>query len=234
MWITGVRANWWRFALGAAGLAVAALAPDSSAFGVLPVLLWCVLARTRRTGLVVGFVLLVLQVWFVVPRGLGWSGPWVPSALDGFWLYPVLTAVVSSAGLLVERRWLAGVVWLAALAGLGFLSAAFVVVVVYEGAAPRDEGVLPGPPGLRVAEVDGWCGSGHGANCARVLEATGERAHEVMRAHLVSHGYTAAKQLDTDERLCRRTGLVSVQEVCADLKDLSATGVRVTWYVNRS
>jgi hypothetical protein len=234
VWITDVRANWWRFALGAAGLVIGALAPDSSVFGVLPILLWCVLARTRTTGIVVGLVLLALLTWFVVPRGLGLSGPWVPSALDAFWLYPVLTGVVSSAGLLVERRLLAGVVWLAALAGLGFLSAAFVVVVVYEGAAPRDEGVLPGPAGLRVQEADGWCGSGHGANCARVLEATGERAHEVMRAHLVSHGYTSATPFNADERLCRKTGLVSVQEVCADLKDLSATGVRVTWYVNRT
>lgn len=229
-----MRANWWRFALGAAGLIVTALAPDSSVFGVLPILLWCVLARTPRTGLAVGLVLLALQAWFVVPRGLGWSGPWVPSAMDGLWLYPVLTAVVSSAGLLADRRWLVGVAWLAALVGLGFLSAAFVVVVDYEGTAPRDEGVVPGPAGLRVEERGGWCGSGHGANCARVLMATGERAHEVMRAHLMSRGYTSAKPFNSDERLCRRTGLVSVQEVCADLKDLSATGVRVTWYVNRA
>jgi hypothetical protein len=216
--------------LGAAGLAVGAIAPDSSVFGLFPILLWCVLARTRRTGLVVGVVLLALLAWFVVPRGLGWSGPWVPSALEGFWLYPVFAAVVCLAGVLVERRRPAGVPWLLALVGVGLLGSAF-LVVFDEGAKPHDEGVLPGPPELRVVEGDGWCGSG---NCSRELDVTGDRAHEVMRAHLTSRGYAPARPLDGDERLCRRTGLVSAREVCAELKDLSATGLRVTWYVNRT
>ncbi|MET9626902.1 hypothetical protein ABZX92_05510 [Lentzea sp. NPDC006480] len=232
MWITGLRAHWWRFALGAAGLAVSFA--DASLYLALPILLWCALARTVRTGLVVGLVLLALQAWFVVPRGLGWSGPWVPAAMEGFWLYPLLTGVVCSVSLLVDGRWLVGVVWLAAVVGLGLLGTAVAVLDEHEGAAPGDEGVLPGPSGLRLSHAEMWCGSGHGANCARQVEATGERAHEVMRTHLASHGYTSAKSLsNNEERVCRSTGLVFGREVCAELKDLSATAVKVTWYVNR-
>lgn len=207
-----------------------AFAADASVFVLLPILLWCALARTIRTGLVVGLVLLALQAWFVVPRGLGWSGRWVPTAMEGLWLFPVVTGVVCLAGLLVERREPTGVAWLLALAGLGFLGAAF-LFVFDDGAGPRDEGVLPGPAELRLVEGEGHCGSG---NCARIAEATGGRAHEVMRAHLMSRGYAPASPLSGDERLCRRTGLVSAREVCAELKDLSATGLRITWYVNRT
>lgn len=223
-----MKTHWWRFALAAAGLVVGASFADAGLFLYVPVLLWCVLARTARTGLLAGVVLLALQVWFVVPRGLGWSGPWVPTAMEGFWLYPLLTAVVCVAGLLVDGRFVVGVVWLAAVVGVGLLGLAVAVLDEYEGAAPGDEDVLPVPAGLRLGKVDMMCGSGHGANCWRQFEATGERAHEVMRAHLESHDYTSA-----NERFCRSTGLVSVREVCAELKDVSATAVKVTWYVNR-
>jgi len=82
---------------------------------------------------------------------------------------------------------------------------------------------------LRVVEGPGGCGSG---GCWRDLDATGDRAHEVMRAHLDSRGYAPASPLSSgDERMCHRTGLVATHEVCAELKDVSG-GVRVTWYVN--
>lgn len=182
----------------------------------------------RRTRAVVGLIVLALVVWFVVPRSLGWTGAWVPSLVEMFWLLPLLVAVVCGSVLAARGR-PAGLPGLAALVVAGFAAAGFVALMTME-APPGDEGVLPGPAGLRVVEGDGYCGSG---GCSRDLDATGEHAHEVMRAHLDSHGYTAARPLgDGEERLCRRTGLVGVREVCAELKDLSPSGVRVTWYVN--
>ncbi|HUQ59114.1 hypothetical protein [Lentzea sp.] len=185
-------------------------------------------ARARhRSAVVVGVVVLALVAWFVVPRALGWSGRWVPSFVETFWLLPLLVAAVCGARLVVMGR-LPGLLALSAMVVCGLVVAGVVAVVQME-APPGDEGVLPGPQGLRVVEGDGWCGSG---GCSRDADAAGDRAHEMMRAHLASHGYTAARPLYGDERMCRRTGLVAVREVCAELKDVSVTSVHVTWYVN--
>jgi hypothetical protein len=177
---------------------------------------------------VVAVTVLVLVAWFVVPRGLDWSGPWVPSFIEVFWLLPLLVSIVCGAGLLVEQRTV-GVLVLPVFVVAGFVAAGYVGIMRME-APPGDEGVVPGPPGLQVVEGDGGCGSG---NCWRVLDATGDHAHDVMRAHLVSRGYAAAKPLSSgDERMCRQNGLVATHEVCAELRDLMPAGLRVTWYVN--
>lgn len=184
--------------------------------------------RHRRNRPVIALTVLLLVVWFVVPRALDWSGPWVPSFVEAFWLLPLLVAVVLGAGLLVEQR-TAWVLVLPVPVIAGFLVAAFVALMRME-APPGDEGVVPGPAGLKVVEDHIGCGSG---GCWRELDATGDRAHEVMRAYLDSHGYTPATSLTSgDERMCRRTGLVAVHEVCAELKDKVAGSVHVIWYVN--
>lgn len=183
--------------------------------------------RTAQRRVIVALAALALVIWFAVPRGLGWSGPWVPSYVETFWLLPLLVSIVLGAGLLVEGRTVV-VLLLPILVVGGFVAGAFVAVMRME-APPGDEGVLPGPAGLRVVEDNVACGSG---GCWRQLDATGDRAHDVMRAHLDSQGYTPASSLSGGERLCRRTGLVATHEVCAELKDASADGVRLTWYVN--
>lgn len=170
--------------------------------------------------------MLLLVLWFVVPRALDWSGPWVPSFVETFWLLPLLVSIVLGVGFLVQGRTVA-VLLLPILVVGGFVAGGFVALMRME-APPGDEGVVPGPPGLRVVEDGIQCGSG---GCWRELDATGDRAHDVMRAHLVAHGYAPARPLSGSERLCRRTGLVATHEVCAELKDV-AGGVHVTWYVN--
>ncbi|WP_439658124.1 hypothetical protein ACSHWB_37875 [Lentzea sp. HUAS TT2] len=219
-----VRLHWWRAALLVAAVVVGTfpwtVAP-SGLFGVVPILIWCFLARSPRAGVVVGLILLTVLVWFVVPRGLGWSGSLVPSEVEVYWLYPVIAAVVCLPALTKVGS---GVVGLVAMVMTGFLAAAVVLLGQLE-AKPGDEAVLPAPAGLRVAEGSGYCGSG---NCSREVVATGDRAPEVMRAHLESHGFTAR----TPVRMCRATGLVFTHEVCAESKTISADAVKVTWYVN--
>ncbi|WP_030475190.1 hypothetical protein [Lentzea albidocapillata] len=217
-------AHWWRIMPFVAGLSVSVLASGISLFGMVPIVLWCLLARTWRTGLAVGMTLAALHVWFVVPRQLGWSGPWVPSYVERFWLYALVTAFVCAVGLAVQRRLLAGAGWLFAMVGMGFFITGVVLFDELE-AKPRDEGVLPGPPGLQVVEGPGYCGSG---NCSREVTMTGDRAPEVVRGHLESRGYTAR----TPERMCREVGVVFTHEVCAEPKTISADTVEVTWYVN--
>lgn len=230
MWINERREYPWRGVLIVLAILVVGMSWDIGVFGLFPILLWCILARSWRTGVVVGLVLLSLAAWFVVPRRLGWSGPWVPSALEVYWLYPVIAAVVCAAGLLVERRTIAGLVWLLPMVGLGFLAAVLDVVWVH-GDKPGSEGVLPEPPGIEIVEGAGHCGSG---NCAREVEATGDRAPEVMRAHLAARGFSPSLPLNSDERVCRVIGLAMRHEVCAELRDTGANSVRVLWYVNRN
>lgn len=173
-----------------------------------------------RTRVIVGLIVVALVVWFVVPRGLDWSGPWVPSFTETFWLLPLLVSIVLGAGCLMEGRTVV-VLLLPFLVVGGFVAGGLVAIMRME-APPGDEGVLPGPPGLRISKAEVACGSG---GCWRQFDATGDRAHEVMRAHLASHGYRG-----DDRKLCRRTGLVAAHEVCAELKDVAA-GVHITWYV---
>lgn len=222
-----LRVRWWHGVLAFVGLAVLVWS-GASIFGLWPVVVWCVLARTRLTGLIVGTVLLGLLSWFVLPGKLGWSGPWVPSGMELFWLYPVLAAVVCLTGVLVERRRPAGFKPLLTMVAFGWLGAAFFLVTNLEG-KPGSEGVLPEPAGLQVVEGPGSCGSG---NCAREITATGDRPLEAMRAHLASRGFSAAEPLGGNERMCRERGLVVTDEVCAELRQLLPGGVQVTWYVN--
>lgn len=220
----------WRLVLVIVSMLVSVPSRDTNLFGLFPILLWCFLARSWRTGAVVGLVLLALLTWFVVPRGLGWSGPWVPSALEVYWLYPMIAAVVCEVGVLVERRTIAGLGWLIPMVALGF-AAAVLDVVWTHGDKPGSEGVLPEPPGIEVVAGAGHCGSG---NCAREVEATGDRAPEVMRAHLAGRGFSPSRPLNSDERVCRVIGLVERHEVCAELRVTGANSVRVLWYVNRN
>jgi hypothetical protein len=224
-----LKMSWWRIVPLVPGVIIGAWgSPTLFVFG--PLVLWCVwLARTRWTGLVVGLILLALLVWFVVPVRLSWPGPWVPAPLELFWLYSVLAAVVCGVGVLVERRWPPGVWVLLVIVAFGFVGALVLWFDRLES-KPKDEGVLPAPSGVKVVEGGGWCGSG---NCARELEVTGDRATEVMRAHLMSRGFSAASSLDGDERMCRTTGLVMTHKVCAELERPTGNSVRVAWYVNR-
>ncbi|MDX8055405.1 hypothetical protein SK571_39035 [Lentzea sp. BCCO 10_0798] len=217
--------HWWRIVPFVAGLSVSVVASGISLFGMVPIVLWCALARTWRTGFAVGMTLVALHAWFVVPRQLGWSGPLVPSYAERFWLYALVTAFICAVGLAVESRLVAGVGWLVAMVGVGFFITVVVLLDELE-AKPRDEGVLPGPPGLEVAEGAGHCGSG---NCSREVVMTGDRAPEVVREHLESRGYTAR----TPTRMCWAVGVVFTHEVCAEPKTVSADKVAVTWYVNR-
>lgn len=217
------RLHWWKAALLVAAVIVATFpwTAPASVFGAVPILIWCFLARSREAGVIVGLILLALLVWFVVPRGLGWSGPLVPSEVEVYWLYPVIAAVVCLPAL---RRVSTGVLGLVTMVLAGFLATAVVLLGQLE-AKPGDEGVLPAPSGLRVAEGSGYCGSG---NCSREVTATGDRAPEVMREHLESRGFTVR----TPERMCRAIGLVFTHEVCAESKTISSDAVEVTWYVN--
>jgi hypothetical protein len=223
-----LRRLWWRFALAAAAVGVAAFAweePFVALFGVLPTLAWCVLAKSARTGVVVGLVLLVLLAWFVVPRELDLAGPWVPASMEVYWFHTTLAAVVCAVGMRVERQRLSPL--LPTMVVVGLLAAGGAVVVHWQ-APPRDEGVAPGPSQLTVAR-DYRCGSG---GCWGELEVTGDRAFDVMREYLVPHGFTPAGDVNGIPQLCRRTGVLVTHEVCAQLRARSATAVRVEWYVN--
>ncbi|WP_235921505.1 hypothetical protein [Lentzea tibetensis] len=222
-----LREHWWRLAL--LTVAVATCVWGASLFALIPILVWCASARSPRTGLVVGLILMVLLAWFVVPRELGWSGPWVPAAIEVYWLHTTLAAAVCFAGALVERRRPAGAGRLLTMVVIGFVATGFVLFAQLEE-APGDENVLPAPAQLRIAE-DKACGSG---GCWRVLTATGDRAPAVMREHLASRGYTPGptSTITGNPRMCQQTGVLVTHQVCAELKDISANAVQVDWYVN--
>lgn len=98
-------------------------------------------------------------------------------------------------------------------------------------APPGDEGVLPAPTGLWVDERGPLCGSG---GCGRQVDAIGTHVHEQMRAHLAMRGFTSRRPgpVTGQERMCRQTGLVATHEVCAELQDVAADTVRVSWYID--
>lgn len=220
--------HWWRIALVAAAVGVAAFSwehPFAAFFGLLPIIVWCFLATAPRTGVLFGLVLLLLLAWFTVPRGLELAGPWVPAAIEIYWFHTTLAAVVGAVGMLVERQRPSSL--LLTMVVVGFVAAGIVVFSEWE-APPGDEGVAPGPYQLTVVRTVA-CGSG---GCWGVLDATGDRATEVMRGYLVPHGFTPASEIDGVPRLCRRTGVLVTHEVCAELRTRSATAVRVEWYVN--
>jgi hypothetical protein len=220
-----VKTHWWRVALVAAAVAVACFAasPYAGLFGPLPILVWCRLAPSPRTGVVVGLVLVALLAWFVLPAALNLAGSWVPTVREGYWLHPVLAAVVCAIG---ARR---GYGWLLAMVLAGFV-VTFGAWVAGLEVPNGDEGISPGPAQLRIAE-DYQCGSG---GCWRVLEATGDRAPDVMREYVLQQHYTPAPQSEITRvpRFCRRTGVVVDHTVCAELRTLAPDAVQVEWYVN--
>lgn len=229
-----VREHWWRIALGVAAVAVGVFLSDSvlvGLFGTVPVLLWCGgMARSRLQGVIVGLVLLALLVWFVAPRGLGWSGRWVPSYEETLWLHTLAAAVVCFIGMPVVGGRLAGVGRLVALVLTGFLLTGVVLFARLE-APPGDESVLPAPSTLRIVDRDPVCGSG---GCAREVDAVGDHADERMRTHLTEQGFTSRLPgpVAGVERMCRLTGVVVTHEVCVHLDPVAAGAVRVAWYLN--
>ncbi|WP_285639797.1 hypothetical protein [Lentzea sp. NBRC 102530] len=225
-----VRTHWWRFAPVAAAAAVCVPTPGpSNLFGLVPIVLWCALARTRTTGLVVGGVLVVLLAAFVLPRAFWFAGPWVPSYAELFWLYPMLAALVCLPAVPRQRRVADGALVLAVMVLSGFLATGVLLVAQLE-AKPGDEGVLPAPTGLTATEGLGHCGSG---NCSREVTLTGDRAPERVREHLRSRGFTPRERLSPgDDRVCRIDGLLTTHEVCAESRTLTSTEVRVVWYVD--
>ncbi|QFZ20183.1 hypothetical protein [Saccharothrix syringae] len=224
--------HWWRWALVVAAVAVAVpsagVAP-TALFGVVPVAAWGCLARTRRVGVVVGVVLLVLLAWFALPHGLGWSGPWVPSPAELCWLYPLVAAVVCGIGGAVDGR--SGCALSLSLTGvvlLGFLVALVDLAMLTES-PPGDEGVLPAPPGLRVVDPDLVCGSG---GCARQVGFAGDDARALVDAHLAAHGFVTHRPaaVPGTDLVCRVTGLLVRRQACAEVREAAGV-VRVTWYV---
>lgn len=225
----GLGRHWWRIALLVLAL-VAAVLSGSVFYGVvaaIPLVLWCGgLARHPRVGIPVGLVLLALMVWFTVPRGLGWSGRRVPSADEVLWLHPVVASVVCRLGM--GRRPPGEGMWLVAVVLSGFCLTGAVLVGRYE-TPPGDENVVPGPAELRIDDHGPVCGS---HSCAREVYAIGDHPRAAFRAHLADEGFSPAPPSFRDERLCRATGLVVAYEICAELRDINADTVQITWYRN--
>ncbi len=222
--------NLWRVLLIAVTVAMAAFAwhdPVVAVFGAAPVLVWCLgMARTEQAGLVYGVILVALAAWILLPRDLGLSGNWVPSVFEVCLFLPVVSALICALGLRAQRSGgCAGAVGLAALIVVGFLMAGSTVLDYAEGYT-RNEGVWPGPSGLRVVEREAGCGSG---GCTRTMEATGDRAAERMRDYLDSRGFTAPGY--NKEWTCRIDGLLLEYKVCAGIKEISPTTVQVSWLI---
>jgi len=218
-----VKTHWWRAALVVAAVVVACFStsPFAGLFGVVPIVVWCWLAPARRSGLIVGAVLLVLLAWFVLPGALGFAGHWVPAPIEVYWLHTTIAAVVCAIG---ARR---GFVPLFLLVVGGFVVTGGALFAAYES-PPGDEGVAPGPAGLRITR-DFNCGS---HNCWGVLEATGDHAPEVLRDYVTARNFTPAPSLTGVARFCRHTGLVVDHEVCTDIRPLGPAAARLEWYVN--
>ncbi|WP_410572298.1 hypothetical protein [Amycolatopsis sp. cmx-4-61] len=204
-----------------AAIAIAVFArndPFAGVFGLLPILVWSTAARPDRVGVATGLVLLGLLAWFVLPRELGLVGPWVPAAIEVYWLHTTVAAVVCAAG--ARRR-----------GPLLLVLAGFVVTggVLVEGwqQAPGDEGVLPAPAQLRNTK-DIACGSG---GCWRVVESRGAHAAEVWQDHLLARNFTPAPEIDGEPRFCRVTGLLVTHRACVRIRPPAADSVRVEWYV---
>jgi hypothetical protein len=214
-----LKKNWWRLAVVAATLLMAVFAwyePIVAVFTVVPVLAWCwSLGRLDRRGVVT----LAVAAWILLPRGLGFSGPWVPSVFEVCLLLPIIAAFVHLTGLRSRR-------WPSAIGFTAFFVAGFVVAVytaaMYSDGATGDEGVWPGPSGLQIVEVDGEGGSSFSS---RRLEATGDRAPERMRDYLASRGFT------DQGHGCRANGVVLTYKVCAAVVELSPTKARVSWWI---
>ncbi|GLY64715.1 hypothetical protein [Amycolatopsis taiwanensis] len=224
-----LRENWWRLALIAATLVMAAFAwyePLVAVFTVIPVLTWCWgLARSDRTGTVVGAILLALAAWILLPRDLGLSGQWVPSVFDVCLFLPILTAVICLVGIRGERSRGLPAIGFCAFAVAGLALGGYTAVWYSEGDT-GNEGVWPGPSGLRVVEGEREGGSG---GFSRQLDATGDRAPERMRDYLSSRGFSS--QGDDSPSICRVNGVVLTYKVCAVVEDISPTMVRVSWWI---
>ncbi|MEQ0562302.1 hypothetical protein ABJI51_24730 [Amycolatopsis sp. NEAU-NG30] len=226
MTLDGVKPHWWRIAVLVPAVVIAAFSWKhviAGTFALLPVVVWCSLARTPRTGLAVGAVLLALMAWFVLPRELGLAGSWVPAKIEVYWLHTTLAAVVCA---IAARR---GGARLASLVCAGFLFAGASLFAAYE-APPGDEGVTPAPAQLAITEQRFDCGS---HQCWQVVETAGTGAPEVLREHLLARNFTPAPALDTRvSRFCRTTGLVVDHKVCADVTSFAPDTARLEWYVN--
>lgn len=219
-----VKTHWWRGALVVAAVAVAcfSVSPFGAVFGPLPILYWLWLAPSRRSGVIVGLVLLALLAWFVLPGALDLAGPWVPAPIELYWLHTTLAAVVCAIG---ARR---AYVRLLVLAIAGFVVTGGALFAAYES-PPGAEGVAPGPPQLQVKR-DFECGS---HQCWGVLEVAGDRAPEVVRDYLVARNLTPVPDDEAYRapRFCRHTGLVVDHEVCAEVRPRGTDAARVEWYV---
>ncbi|SEF36376.1 hypothetical protein SAMN05421837_110131 [Amycolatopsis pretoriensis] len=218
-----VRTHWWRGALVVVAVVVVCFStsPFGGLFGLVPLVVWSTLAPSRRSGLIVGAVLLALLAWFVLPGALGLAGRWVPAPIEIYWLHTTIAAVVCAIG---ARR---GFVGLFLLVIAGFIVTGGALFAAYES-PPGCEGVAPGPAQLRITR-DFNCGS---HNCWGVLETTGDRAPEVMRDYLVARHFTPAPTINRVPRYCRTTGLLVEHEVCVDVWPLGPAAARVEWYVN--
>jgi len=208
-----------------------------------PVVLWCwLLARTRRTGLVVAALLIVLQAWVVVPAAMGWTGQWlVPSFGDLVTWYPWLTAGVCVVGVSVERR-RAGqeplpLGWLIAGTSAAAVALCCSGAVWYMSgtldALPGDEGLLPMPAGLTVSAADPLCGSG---GCARSIVVSGDHADARVRAHLAERGYRLRAdpvwQQEFEATARHRTGVLCPHNVLLGYRASGTGSVTLIWSVD--
>ncbi|MFC0108680.1 hypothetical protein [Kibdelosporangium aridum] len=214
-----LKADWQRWALVAATLLMAAFAwrePTVAVFAAGPVLIWCSKSRSVKAGV----FLLAIAAWVLLPRVLGLSGRWVPSVYEVCLFLPILTGLVFVVAT-KQGRWLRGL-GLTAFAVMGILTAGYTAVMHSEGDT-GNEGVRPGPSGLQIVEGEKECGSG---GCTKALQATGDRAAERMRAHLLAQGFQPR-----NTGLCRIQGLLIPYKVCAGIKEMSPTTVRVSWSI---
>jgi hypothetical protein len=244
-----LRSNGWRVVPIAVALVVGAAPWDAYAtvggvFAATPVVLWCwLLARTRRTGLIVAALLIVLQAWIVVPRAVGWTGQWlVPSFGDMVTWYPWLAAGICVVGVSVERR-RAGqkplsLGWLVAGASAATMvlccSGALWYLAGLSDAPPGDEGLLPMPAGLTVSARDPLCGSG---GCAQSIVVSGDQADARVRAHLAERGYglRADPQWQTEFAATarHRTGVLCPHHVWLGYRASGTGSVTIIWSVER-
>jgi hypothetical protein len=192
---------------------------------------WVLLGRTRRHGLLVGWVLAgLVAAWSLWTANFAEYGT-PPDVDDGLRWYLLTAGVVVVASVLIEarrqvrrldRRWALGAVcWVI---GMGVTA---MIPVLDRSPMPPAEAVLPLPPPMIVVSDHGDCGT-DGLFCSRriVVAATnGMTTNDLVRRlgeHLeVAKGWkvqwyssSAAPYL-----ACRPVGwLVNPYELCADLR----------------
>ena len=229
----------WRLGLVAAALVVALpwnpIAGPVTLLTALPVLVWSTLvARSRRTRLVVGAVLIAVSAALILPRPDGWP---VASVGDLVTWYPLLAAATCISGAAADRRHTGGTALRFAAGSVAGVAAVLLVACVAGGVVllrdgrytPGDEGVLPMPAGLTATELIS-CGA---EECVRSVTVTGDRAETRVPAHLAARGFDLLPDPPSSSTFTyeRETGILIPHEVHLGYAAEGPGEVRVFWYV---